>query len=146
MFYCEFYQIFRTLFFAKHLRVTASAKYPFSLVTSTSATNYVSFDLRYFKYFRDKHWVAWEQRFEQLICQKCCWKPEAAAQLSSVKMRFCKTLQRTSKKESLFCKTVNLKPATVLKRTLSLVFSCEYIYVNTFFSFFTLFQKISIFV
>ena len=42
-------------FFAKHLWVTAFAKYPFLFVTSTSATKIVSFGLGYFKYFRDKH-------------------------------------------------------------------------------------------
>ena len=45
----EFYQIFQKDFFAKHLRVTASAKYPFWFVTSTSATKNVSFNLGYFK-------------------------------------------------------------------------------------------------
>ena len=52
---CAFYQIFHNAAFAKHPRVTASAKYPFLFVTSTSATKNASFDFGYFKYFRDKH-------------------------------------------------------------------------------------------
>ena len=66
-----------------------------------------------------------------MICPKCCWKSEAVAQPSSVKMRFCKASQisqKGSKMESLFRK--------VLKRTLSLAFSFEYIYVNIFFHFY----------
>ena len=49
-------------------------------------------------------WVACEQPFvevldnqllliEQVKCPKCCWKSEAVVQLSSVKMKFCKTSQ-----------------------------------------------------
>ena len=55
MFSCAFYQIFHNAAFAKHPWVTASVKYPFLFVTSTSATKNASFDLGYFKYFRDKH-------------------------------------------------------------------------------------------
>ena len=76
---------------------------------------------------------------EQVICPKCCWKSKAVAQLSSVKLRFCNTLQisqNASKKESFFVKFSAFKPATVLKWTLSLAFSCEYIYVNIFFRFY----------
>ena len=75
---------------------------------------------------------------DQVICPKCCWKLEAAAQLSSVKMRICKTSQISQKEPkmgTLFVKLRALKPATVLKRTLSLALSCEYIYVNIFFHF-----------
>ena len=56
--------------------------------------------------------------------------PLTTLQLSSLKIRLYKILQRTSRKESLFC-----KPATVLKRTSRLVLFCEYTYVNIFFHF-----------
>ena len=52
---CEFYQIFQKAFFAKHIWVTASDKYPYWFFTSTSAAKNVSFNIGYFKYFRDKH-------------------------------------------------------------------------------------------
>ena len=55
MFSCEFYQIFQNTFFCKTRLMTASAKYPFLFVTSTSATKNISFKLGYFKYFREKH-------------------------------------------------------------------------------------------
>ena len=67
MFSCEFYQIFQNTFFAKHLWVTANAKYPFLFVTSTSATENVSFDFGYFKYFRDKHF--------ELLASSSLWRP-----------------------------------------------------------------------
>ena len=57
-----------------------------------------------------------------MICPKCCWKLEVVAQRSSVKMKF------------FFVKLYD-RPATILKRTLSLAFSCESIYVNVFFIF-----------
>ena len=46
------YQIFQNAFFAKHIRVTTSAKYPFLFVTWTSATKNVSFNLCYFTSLR----------------------------------------------------------------------------------------------
>ena len=64
---------------------------------------------------------------------------EAVAQLSSVQMRFCKTSQisqKTYKMESLFVKLQAVKAATVLKRTSSLAFSCEYVHVKIFFHFY----------
>ena len=54
MFSCEFYQTLQNAVFAKHIWVTASAKYPFLFVTSTSATKDVSFNLGCFRYFQDK--------------------------------------------------------------------------------------------
>ena len=64
MFSCVFYQMFQNPVFAKHLWMTASAKYPFLFVTPTSATKNVSFDLGYFKYFLDKHC---EQLFVEVL-------------------------------------------------------------------------------
>ena len=79
-----------------------------------------------------------------MICPKCYRKSEPVAQLSSVKMRFCKTSQISQKhliRSRFLVKLWALKAATVLKRTPSLVFflwicSCEYI-----FPFLLLFQK-----
>ena len=76
---------------------------------------------------------------EQVIRPKCCWKSEAVAQFSSVKMRFCKTSQisqKTYKMESLFVKLQAVKAATVRKSTSSLAFSCEYVHVKIFFHFY----------
>ena len=71
---------------------------------------------------------------EQVICLKCCWKLEAVAQLSSVKMRLWKASQisqKVSKIESLFCKTVSSQAFNWHKKD-----HCrEYIYVNMLFSF-----------
>ena len=55
VFSCDFYQRFQNAALAKHFWMTASANYSFLFVTSTSATKNVSFDLGYFKHFRNKH-------------------------------------------------------------------------------------------
>ena len=70
MFLCEFYQIFQNAFFAKQLRVTASTKYPFLFATSTSARKNVTFNLVYFTYFRDKHCIACEQLFVEVLSRQ----------------------------------------------------------------------------
>ena len=71
-------------------------------------------------------------------CLKCCWKSEEVAQPSSVKMRFCKTskiLQKASKTESLFRKTVSSQACNCTKKdTITGVFLWN-IYVNIFFHF-----------
>ena len=92
-FLVSFTKYFRTIF-AKQFWVAASPKYLFLFVTPTSARKIVSFNLGYFKYFRDKHWnacephivevlVSWDYvdllLIEQVICPKCCWKLEAVA-------------------------------------------------------------------
>ena len=82
-----------------------------------------------------------------MICPKCCWKSEAVAQLSSVKMRFCKTSQisqKTSKMVSLFRKTVNSQACNcyIKKDTVTGVFLwIYYIYVNIFFHFYFFVSK-----
>ena len=71
-----------------------------------------------------------------MICPKCCWKSEAVAQLSSVKLRFCKTsqiLQNTSNMESLFCKTVSPQACNCTKKsTITGVFLWIYLFENIF--------------
>ena len=71
-----------------------------------------------------------------MICPKCCWKSEAFDQLSSVKLRFCKTLQilqNTSKMESLFCKTVSPQACNCTKKsTITGVFLWIYLRENIF--------------
>ena len=86
---------------------------------------------------------------EQVICPKCCWIPETVAQLSSMKMRFCKTSeisQKTSKIVSLFCKTAssqvrscNAKKDTITGLFLG-IYLCEYVVLLTFFYIFTYFR------
>ena len=64
----SFTKYFRTLFFVKQLWVAASAKYPFFFVTSTSVTKNVSFNLGYFKHFRDIFF----KNSSQVIHSVCC--------------------------------------------------------------------------
>ena len=64
-----------------------------------------------------------------MICLKCCWKLEAVAQFSPVKMKLCKKIHKFHKRHliwSPFLKKTVSPQATVLKRTLPLAFSCEY--------------------
>ena len=95
----SFTKYFRTLFFAKHLWMTASAKYPFLFVTWISATKNVSLDLGYFKYFWGKHcellvnssvWRSWTD------CQ--LWKSKRASDMSEI------LLEIESSHPAVFCK------------------------------------------
>ena len=78
-----------------------------------------------------------------MICLKCCYKSEAIAQLSSIKMRFCKTSQISQKTftvESLFRKPVRPQACNSTKKnTVAGVFLwiylCKYIFsFSLFFS------------
>ena len=55
-----------------------------------------------------------------MICPKCCWKSETvAAQLSSVKLRFCKTSQisqKTSRMEFLLRETISSQACNCTKK------------------------------
>ena len=57
--FCEFYQIFQNVFLVALLQNTSVWHFllntPFLFVRSTSASENVSFNLGYFKYFWDKH-------------------------------------------------------------------------------------------
>ena len=147
----------RMPFFSIYIWVTVSPKYPFLFVTTTSATKNVSFNLVYFKYFQDKHceklFVEVLDRkpavtklillIEQVTCLKCCWKSEAVAQLSSVKLRFCETSQisqNTSKMEFLFCKYVSPQACNSNKKETVIgvflwIYLCEYALSFYFFCF-----------
>ena len=78
-----------------------------------------------------------------MICPKCCWKLEAVAQLSSVKMRFCKTSkssQKASNMESILRKIVSSQDCNCTKKdTITGVFlwicSCGYIFSFLLFCF-----------
>ena len=118
MFSCEFYQIFQNAVFAKHLWVTVSAKYPFLFVPSPQPQEiFLStlvilnvFETNTVKCLRTalcggpRQTVSCDKvdllLIEQVICPRCCCIPEVVAQLSSVKMRFCKTSE-ISQKSSL---------------------------------------------
>ena len=66
-----------------------------------------------------------------MICPKRCWKSEAVAQLSSVKLKFYKTSQISQKKsnmESLIRKTVSPEACNFTKKdTISGVFLLMYL-------------------
>ena len=64
-------------------------------------------------------WLSWSIANRAVICQKCCWKSKAVAQLSSAKMTFCKTsqiLQKTFNIESFLRKTVNSQACNCTKK------------------------------
>ena len=71
-----------------------------------------------------------------MICPKRCWKSEAVAQLSSVKMKFYKMSQisqKISNMDSLFRKTVspeawNLTKKDTITRVFPLIYLCECIF------------------
>ena len=80
---------------------------------------------------------------EQVTCLKCCWKSEAVAQLSSVKLRLCETSQmsqNTSKMEFLFCKYVSPHACNSNKKETVIgiflwIYLCEYVLSFYFFCF-----------
>ena len=101
VFFCKFCQIFQSTFFVKHIRVTASAKYPFVCHVSFShktlpLTWFFPF---YFKYLQSKYFsflkalgnYDWTDLLltKQVIHWKCYRKSELVAQQWSVKMMFC---------------------------------------------------------
>ena len=66
--------------------------------------------------------------------------PKMLLEIGSIRQAaFCKTSQisqKTSNIESLFRKIVNPQGCNCTKKDPSLVFSCEYVHVNTFFHFY----------
>ena len=148
-------------FFAKPIWVTTSTKYTFLFSTSTSITKCVFsalvtlniFEISTVNCLRTALCEFLRQSFgcdevdllliEQVICLKCCYKSEAIAQLSSIKMRFCKTSQISQKTftvESLFRKPVRPQACNSTKKnTIAGVFLwiylCKYIFSFSLFFF-----------
>ena len=88
-------------------------------------------------------------QIEQVICPKCCWKSETVAQLPSVKMGFCKTLQIS---QEIFRKSVNPQDCNCTKKdavcgVFLWMYLCEYVFSLFYFSpAFACFNLVSIFV
>ena len=99
MFSCEFYQIFQSAFFVKHIWVTAFAKYPvFVRYVYLSHKKCFLQPWLFWIFSRQTLRITCEQSFmgaldSQLWLSWFIRKSEAVSHLSSVKMRFCKTSQ-----------------------------------------------------
>ena len=127
-----FYQLFQNAFSAKHLcaastlcsltRPQPEKTFPSTLVIShvfETNTQLLANSCLWRSYTDSQLWLVDLFLTGQVMPPKCCWVLEAVVQLSSVKMKFCKTSQisqKPSEMEFLFCKIVSPQGCNCTKK------------------------------